>query len=381
MKAAAQDVVAAGFAGAGALPAPARAADVASGGPPRVSVTYHSLNVVRVILGLAVVLYHLGATIALDRYFGVHLYEAMFGFGGARVPFFFVLSGFLLVLVYGADVGQAGKALAFLRRRFLRIYPTYWIILLLVMSSALVVESLGAAIPDDPWVLLKTFLLVPQHPSVAGPTGAPVIVAAWTLHYELVVYLLLGLWIWSRTLGAAVSFALAANALVCSQSQCGFYASFLGSGIYLYFLFGAAAAWVVRRLPDLPRAGLLVWLAGLAYLLVAVLTYEQRHEAGDADPSVYYGMLASLILVGLTKREMARPSRPGPRWLKVMSDSSYAMYLIHFPVISLMCKVLTHLGFRGVSGATVALVLTVVCCVALSVGFHLLVERRLLARA
>jgi exopolysaccharide production protein ExoZ len=352
---------------------------VSTGGPPRVPVTYHSLNVVRVVLGLAVLLYHLGATLALDRYFGVDLYETVFGFGGARVPFFFVLSGFLLTLVYGPDVGRASKAPAFLWRRFIRIYPTYWIILVAVMGVALLSPSLESVVPDDPWVLLKTFLLIPQHPSVGGPTGAPVIIAAWTLHYELVVYLVLALWIWSRTVGAVVTAGLVFNAAACAQSECGFYAGYLASSGFMYFVFGAAAAWVVRRLPSLPGATFVLWLACAAYLLVAVLTHGDYRPGDLQDPSVYYGMLASVILICLTKREMRRPPRPGPRWLKLMSDSSYAMYLLHFPLISLMCKVLKHLGLQGVAGATIALVVTLVVCVGASLLFHVVVERRVLA--
>lgn len=358
---------------------PSSAAALRRDEPGRVSATYWSLNVVRVILGLAVLLYHLGATIALDKYFGFDAFETVFGFGGARVPFFFVLSGFLLTLVYSRDFGRPERALSFLWRRFLRVYPTYWIILLLVMSPALLWPVLREAIPGDAWVLAKTFLLIPQHPSVAGPTGAPVIIAAWTLHYEIVAYLLLAAWIWSRPLGFLLVAALAVNVIACSQWECGFYSSFLASSSFLYFAYGAGAAWLVRQLPTLPHARTLVWVAALAYLLVAVMTHGQHDGGGTSDPSVYFGMLASIILVCLTKAESARPPEPGPRWIKLLSDSSYAMYLLHFPLISLMCKGWVFLNLRGAVGAWIALVVTLFCCVGIAVAFHLLVERRLLA--
>ncbi|MBL0726219.1 acyltransferase [Piscinibacter sp. HJYY11] len=341
--------------------------------------TYSSLNVLRVILGVAVLLYHLGATLALDKYFGVDLYEHIFGFGGARIPFFFVLSGFLLTIVYARDIGSPARAPGFLWRRAFRVYPTYWIILLVVMAPALFFESLRDAIPHDPLVLVKTFLLIPQHPSVAGATGAPVLVAAWTLHYEIAFYLVLAVWIWSRVAGIALCLVLAANMAVCTEWQCGFYNSFLAGGSMLYFAFGAGAAWLARRLPPLPNAKWLTWVAGLTYLFIAVLTHgDDLGVAGAHDPSIYYGMLASLILLCLTRVEDESPRSEGPPWLKVLADSSYAMYLIHFPVISLMCKLLTGAGLRGFYGATVTLVVTLGVCLALSVAFHLLVERRLL---
>ena len=340
--------------------------------------TYSSLNALRVILGIAVLLYHLGATLALDKYFGIDLYEHIFGFGGARIPFFFVLSGFLLTIVYARDIGSPARAPGFLWRRAWRVYPTYWIVLLLVMAPALFVDSLRDAIPHDPLVLLKTFLLIPQHTSVAGPTGAPVLVAAWTLHYEMAFYLVLAVWIWSRAAGIALCLVLAANMAVCMEWQCGFYNSFLAGGSMLYFAFGAGAAWLARRLPPLPHAKALAWVAGLTYLFIAVLTHgDDLTAAGAHDPSIYYGMLASLILLCLTRLEDEAAHGAGPAWLKVLADSSYAMYLIHFPVISLMCKLLTGAGLRGFYGATVALVATLLVCVGLSVAFHLLVERRL----
>jgi exopolysaccharide production protein ExoZ len=341
--------------------------------------TYSSLNVLRVLLGLAVLLYHLGATLALDKYFGIDLYEQVFGFGGARIPFFFVLSGFLLTLVYARDIGSPARAPGFLWRRAWRIYPTYWIILMLVMVPALFFDALRDAIPHDPLVLLKTFLLIPQHPSVAGPTGAPVLVAAWTLHYEIAFYLVLAVWIWSRTAGIALCLVLAANMAVCMEWQCGFYNGFLAGSSMMYFAFGAGAAWLAKRLPPLPNAKALTWAAGFAYLVIAVLTHgNDLTVPGALDPSVYYGMLASVILLCLTRLEDKAPRHEGPVWLKVLADSSYAMYLIHFPVISLMCKLLTGAGLHGLYGATVALVVTLLVCMGLSVVFHLWVERRLL---
>lgn len=342
--------------------------------------TYSSLNALRVILGLAVLLYHLGATLALNKYFGIDFYEHVFGFGGARIPFFFVLSGFLLTVVYARDFGQPSRAPGFLWRRAWRVYPTYWVILLLVMAPAIFFEGLRDVIPHDPLVLLKTFLLMPQHPNVAGPTGAPVLIAAWTLHYELVLYLVLAVWIWSRAAGIALCLTLAINMAVCSEWQCGFYNAFLAGGSMLYFVFGAGAAWLARRLPPLPNAKALAWAAGLAYLVVAVVTHgDDVLVPGSDDPSIYYGMLASLILLCLTRLEDAAPRRDGgPRWLKLLADSSYAMYLIHFPMISLMCKLLFGAGLRGFFGATVSLVVTTLVCVGLSVAFHVLVERRLL---
>lgn len=79
---------------------------------------YSHLNAARAVLALSVLLYHLSGTIALDKYFGIDAYAHVFGFGGARVPLFFALSGFVLTLVYARDFGQPHKTLSFLWRGF-----------------------------------------------------------------------------------------------------------------------------------------------------------------------------------------------------------------------------------------------------------------------
>ena len=106
-------------------------------GAPR----FGSLNVARASLAFAVLLYHLGGTIALEKYFDIHLFARLFGFGEARIPFFFVLSGFVLKLAYARHIGDPSQLPNYLWRRFIRLYPTFWIILLLVMSPAMALPS------------------------------------------------------------------------------------------------------------------------------------------------------------------------------------------------------------------------------------------------
>ncbi len=88
-----------------------------------------SLDAVRVVLSFAVLAYHLSGTIAIGKYFDVDAFASLFAVGDARIPFFFVLSGFLLTLLHGEDAGRPGAAAGYLRRRVLRIYPSYWIVL------------------------------------------------------------------------------------------------------------------------------------------------------------------------------------------------------------------------------------------------------------
>lgn len=341
--------------------------------------TYSHLNAVRAILALSVLLYHLSGTIALSKYFGVDTYARVFGFGGARVPFFFVLSGFILTLVYIRDVGQPHKSLPFLWRRFMRLYPTYWIILLLVMAPALLFPALREAIPSDPVAILKMLALVPHYEGAGQATGAPVIVVAWTLHYEIVFCLVLAAWITSRALGLVLSGALVVNALGCGSGDCVGYRHFLAGDSMAYFACGAAAAWLVKQLPAMRHAEAIAWLAVACYLFIAVTARGGSEFDWLPDKNLFFVVLACVVLICLVNAQAAQAPRVSSAFVKLLSDSSYAMYLMHFPMVSLVCKAVLHAGLRGAAGAAVAFLSTLLICIGSAMVFHLVIERRLLA--
>ncbi|MDM0002978.1 acyltransferase family protein [Variovorax sp. J22P240] len=85
--------------------------------------------------GVAGAVLHLGANLAKDKYFGeaAEPLQRLFVFGGAAgVAFFFVLSGFIIVLIHGREIGHPAQLWPYLRKRLARIYPTY----LLTMVTA-----------------------------------------------------------------------------------------------------------------------------------------------------------------------------------------------------------------------------------------------------
>ncbi len=340
---------------------------------------YSHLNAARAVLALSVLLYHLSGTIALDKYFGIDAYAHVFGFGGARVPFFFVLSGFVLTFVYERDFGQPHKALSFLWRRFVRLYPTYWIILLLVMSPALLFPVLRDAIPSNPEAVLNMFLLLPDFQGSGSATGAPVIVVAWTLHYEVVFCLVLAAWIASRPLGLALCVALAANVLGCWSADCVGYRHFLAGGSMGYFACGAASAWLVKRLPAMRHAMGIAWATLAAYLFIAVTADGGSEFEWLPDKNLFFVVLACVVLICLVNAQAAQGPRRSSAFVKLLSDSSYAMYLLHFPMVSLICKLVIHTGLRGAAGAAVAFFSTLLICVGSAIMFYVLIERRLLA--
>src|SRR5487761_2014894 len=116
----------------------------------------------------------------------------LFFFGHAGVDFFFVLSGFIIMHVHASDIGRPGRLGHYLQRRFTRIYPFYWIVLLLTVL-ALALSSRPDAFPSIPYIT-SSALLLPGG-------GAPVVPVAWTLKNEVVFYAVFSVLILHRNLG------------------------------------------------------------------------------------------------------------------------------------------------------------------------------------
>ena len=99
--------------------------------------------------------------------------------GVAGVDVFFVLSGF--IILYTALTRPVSRG-TFLRKRFLRIYPVYWIILTVLILYHCLYPSFEHP-ADRGSTILGSILLFPQKDYVLG--------IAWTLSFEIIFYLFL----------------------------------------------------------------------------------------------------------------------------------------------------------------------------------------------
>lgn len=320
------------------------------------------IQVGRGLASLLVVLFH--TELIYSAYFGSSPSAGVFGFGHAGVDFFFVLSGFVLFWVHWDDVGYMERVAAYARKRFRRVYFPYWIVFALVLIGLSL--GLGHPRPFDTQIgtIADNLALLPD------PRGMTLNVA-WTLSYEVMFYILFGLIIANPLIGGT----LGAIWLVASISLHGnitFPWSFIFPAYAVHFGMGAGVATYVQRF-RVPVPIVLTLCGAAAFVLVGLNEHAISHPWVDWA----YAVTSATAIAGLAGADVARMVR-WPGLARQLGDASYSVYLVHYPVLSLLMK-----GLHRV--ATLLpdwLLFCSAVCLAVAAGtaFHTLIERPLLAR-
>lgn len=139
------------------------------------------LDAFRGLAALSVVIYHYTTIYAKD--FGVES-SLYFPYGWLGVPFFFILSGFVITLT----IERCKSSWQFLKKRFIRLYPTYWICVLITLLTITVTKSQGIHPMFDRPVLdiLFNFTMFHELLKLHHVDGA-----YWSLLPELLFYVLM----------------------------------------------------------------------------------------------------------------------------------------------------------------------------------------------
>ncbi len=318
-----------------------------------------TLQAGRALAALAVVVLH--AKSSTEVFIGAPppAVAAVAEFGYLGVDFFFVLSGFIIFHTSAGRSQRSGWRRSFAVGRLVRIFVPY---LPVGLGMALLYSfAPGVGLRDAQWSWLSTVTLL--------PTGAPpALTVAWTLQHELVFYALAFLFLgWARPLLLAALWAtaiagwwLAFGGLDRPPTQS--VAAVLLHPINLEFLFGMAAAWMVRnRRFDRP---LLLCLVGSAFILLFF-------AAGATKPlSVIFGLGIAFLVPVLVRIEQAGRISV-PRWLQLLGDASYALFLVHNPLISVSSRIVAAVAPHWLAGICAGLAASV----AGSLIFYLAYER------
>lgn len=134
------------------------------------------LTFTRFIAAISIVVFHYGQHVFPFNGEKIHF---LFSQANIGVSFFFILSGFVMVIAYGKKDRIAFPD--FIRKRFARIYPVYVLAILLIVGYYISVNS-----PVDfKALMLNISLLQSWIPDYPGTLNAP----GWSLSVEMFFYL------------------------------------------------------------------------------------------------------------------------------------------------------------------------------------------------
>jgi peptidoglycan/LPS O-acetylase OafA/YrhL len=145
------------------------------------------------------------------------LYYWLFSGGGAGVPLFFVISGFIMAYSTKGVEPSFRSSFIFLIKRLSRVWPTYLILTVAFWIIVTVVdEFLGAHFPYSMLDILKSIFFVPlkMDSELAPLLGGSVLYPGWSLNYELYFYALFAFCMVFRKLRWPVFFSFIAFTLV-----------------------------------------------------------------------------------------------------------------------------------------------------------------------
>ncbi len=278
--------------------------------------------------------------------------------GAIAVQFFFVLSGFVMLTAHRGDFGKPGAVIKFWWRRACRIYPMYWIAMLIplwYLHDVLTPRTLAEQIALQPVGITD---LVPP---------------AWSLRYEISFYLLFGLCLLpyiGRFLLAAWFLTLCycwcpANVVLALHLPLPFLLDrfYIGhSGDFLspvgflspcsfYFFAGLLSAGLFARFSCGRIFGGCLLAAGAIGLLKTLPLLHDGYDYGSLRAIIFAALSFAGIIIGVSVLERAGWLRFGglSRRLGVLS---YPLYILHAPLLLGFDKVFggLKLGAGGLFG-------------------------------
>lgn len=280
-----------------------------------------------------------GVAVSLVVLFHLNTPGLASGFLGVDV--FFVISGFLMALLY-----QHGKAMEFYRRRAARLLPAYFFVVV-----ATVLASACLTLPTEHSQVVEQGLFASAFSSNIGfwnqnsyfsKAEFNPLLHLWSLGVEIQFYLLVPLLAWLHTRSRLalpalfVGSLLGCLALVTVSPKTAF---FLMPFRIWQFLLGAAIAYYLTT-KGAVRSPRPIWgLAALAAVIALVALFPvdgqltnplQGHPGGAA----ILVTVATGVILACGLPQGFQSSITG-RVLQQLGNWSYSIYLVHFPIIVL----------------------------------------------
>lgn len=304
-------------------------------------------------IAVLIVVIHNSAWIAGEsQQFLLKLVSAFTATGWLGVQVFFALSGFLITGILVDTVGRPGYFRSFYLRRSLRIFPLYYVFLLLVLGLALTLGASAtfAAPPWYYWVYLQNWF-TPFHDSPHA------LAHLWSLAVEEQFYLLWALVVWGVSRRSLVRLCLGLllvtpiiRLLLREAGLPQITAYDFTIARWDALAAGALVALLVRESHG--RELLARWqgwaVAGAALGVAAVVAIQHGFHQDGLGTQVFgqsgiavisAGIIAMTAVGPADRHSRLRHALSGPG-LRTLGKYSYAMYIFHLPITRVLEPVL-----------------------------------------
>jgi len=309
-----------------------------------------SLQVGRAIAALAVVGHH--ASLSARELIRpiTYPFQEFFEFGWFGVDFFFVLSGFIIYHSTQKSLPGWKSAKIFATNRAIRVYTPY----IPISISLIILYIMLGSNNDRTWNVFSSITLLPSK-------NVPALSVAWTLQHELVFYILFAIGFFTRRL--ALILFLWTSAIFASIAA-GFseilpYSVGL-SLINIEFIFGIMVAAAFKR--KILQGSYLPYVASIAAILIWYVEFDL-----DRSASVLGGGAIAALMLPIVYWD-SNISQKFNRFALQIGSGSYAIYLVHNPLISITTRIAARLHIY--STEWMALSMGIIVSVAVGIAYH-----------
>jgi peptidoglycan/LPS O-acetylase OafA/YrhL len=363
---------------------------------------YQTLDLWRGVACLMIValhaVHHAGEMRETAGAFGKGIY-AILSRLGIGVPIFFVISGYCIAATSDSTRRKPLAPVSFFYRRFRRIFPPYWC---LVLLSIVLVAVLSAVRQDDlvsdeygyipnpstlSWsqYLGNITLTETWRPLLFGGPELKIVGPSWTLCYEEQFYAICGLLLilvprfFFSGIAVVTLLTLMVAPLGILRPDLYPIQGFFFDGRWLMFAEGVAVYYILNYARS-RKAGIGLMAILLAALVACRFGWQSMPTAGVTRDRLFelIGSTGFSLIILLLHSWDARTSNVRLLHpIALCGQMCYSLYLVHWPITVVMTNVFYRGGVCGF-WSTLLLVapLTIAASISASWLFHVTIERR-----
>jgi len=321
-----------------------------------------SLQALRGVAALLVLLFHFHFYLRGDNESGVAIWDALFGWGIIGVDFFFVISGFIMIYSTQHYLHGCESAKKFIFNRAIRIIPLYYVGLLVAfllggaMSTFHYPEKVQNLLSALTFTVYKTSV-TPHYIDDDGMYNI-----RWTLNYEVYFYLaftfcllskyrMLALIFWGFLVTCVAPMIAGFHPTLSVQG----YAfqtptiAFITNPLILEFLMGTLAGYVYLQLTKRRMSMKLPLISSVMAIVLLLSIVFGIYTGSIRALHLESTIILSLFVLFLTLGEPVLQASI-PRVIKYLGDISFSLYLLHNPIGQTIIKIMGPVGQSGFNG-------------------------------